>query len=292
MPPPLPVGHAPSVAGGLVFVPGLDKRLYAVDAATGQQKWAFEAGAGFFCNPLVVDGTSTSAASDGNVYALSAADGKRKWTFATGGPIYFSPAFDDGKVYIGSTDMYGYALDAATGKQVWKTDKLPGKSMNSFWPVVAQKAGAVIFVMDNAYRAQQLAGLDHEVKAKTWPWMGQRRSGASTRMSSSATWSGSRSSISSSIPHRQTFLVIDSATGKQKQYRPGADGGQCRHADAADDRPGRPVLHDDPPRPLLRRACWAAVTRSAMTSRRTSSSAATATTPWAGAAWWAMSRTA
>src|SRR5687768_11283087 len=38
---PLPVGHAPSVAGGLVFVPGLDKRLYAVDAVTGKEKWAF-----------------------------------------------------------------------------------------------------------------------------------------------------------------------------------------------------------------------------------------------------------
>ena len=202
----------PIVAGGTVYVAS-SKGVYALDAATGQekwlfatrcrwatpprwpegwsscrgwtsgstpwmrprgkQKWAFEAGAGFFCNPLVVEGTVYVGCLDGNVYAISAADGKRKWTFTTGGPVYFSPAFDDGKIYIGSNDMYGYALDAATGKLVWKTEKLPGKSMNSFWPVVAQKAGAVIFVMDNAYRAQHLAALDHEVKAKTWPWMGQ-----------------------------------------------------------------------------------------------------------------------
>jgi len=217
----LPVGHAPSVAEGLVFVPGLDKRLYAVDCASGRQKWAFAAGAGFFCNPLVVEGTVYVGSLDGNVYALSAADGKRKWTFATGGPVYFSAAFDDGKLYIGSTDMHGYALDAATGRLVWKTEKLPGKSMNSFWPVVARQAGAVIFVMDNAYRAQGLAHLDHEVKAKTWPWMerGTHRAGIYT---DEQLRDLERITIEyfQQYPHRQTFLVIDAATGKQKCIAP------------------------------------------------------------------------
>ena len=170
------------------------------------------------CNPLVVDGTVYVGCLDGNLYALSATDGEPKWTFPTGGAIYFSPAYDDGKVYIGSTDMYGYAVDAATGKQVWKTDKLPGRSMNSFWPVVEQKAGAVIFVMENAYRAQQLAALDHEVKAKTWPWQG-RRGGIYT---DEQLRDLERITIEyfQQYPHRQTFLVIDSATGKQKCIAP------------------------------------------------------------------------
>lgn len=217
----LPVGHAPSVAGGLVFVPGLDKRLYAVDAGTGKEKWSFEAGAGFFCNPLVADDTVYVGCLDGNVYALAAADGRRKWTFATDGPIYFSPACDNGRIYIGSTDMHGYAIDAARGTLVWKSEKLPGKSMNSFWPVVAQKAGAVIFVMDNAYRAQGLAQLDHEVKAKTWPWEGKGgfRGGIYTdeqlRELERITIEYFRQ-----YPHRQTFLVIDTATGKSKQIAP------------------------------------------------------------------------
>jgi len=216
---PLPVGHAPSVAEGLVFVPGLDHHLYAVDAATGRQKWVFQAGAGFFNNPLVVEGTVYVGCLDGNLYALSAADGQLKWTFATGGPIYLSPAFNDGKIYVGSTDMYGYAIDAATGKQVWKTEKLPGRSMNSFWPVVAQKAGAVIFVVENAYRAQHLAGLDHEVKAKTWPWMGRRGAGLYTDEQFRDL---ERITIEyfQKYPHRQTFLVIDAATGKRKQIAP------------------------------------------------------------------------
>lgn len=217
----LPVGHAPSVAGGLVFVPGLDKQLHALDAASGQRKWAFQAGAGFFGNPLIVNGTVYVGCLDGNVYALAAADGQRRWTFSTGGPIYFSPAFDDGKIYIGSNDMHGYAIDAATGKLIWKTDKLPGKSMNSFWPVVARKAGAVIFVMDNAYRAQHLATLDHEVKAKTWHWQGQGgfRGGIYTDQQLRDL---ERITIEyfQQHPHRQTFLIIDPATGRQKQFAP------------------------------------------------------------------------
>lgn len=144
-----------------------------------------------------------------------------KWTFATGGPIYFSPAFHKGKIFIGSTDMHGYAIDAATGKLVWKTAKLPGKSMNSFWPVVAQKAGAVIFVMDNAYRAQGLAQLDHEVKAKTWPWQGQGtfRAGIYT---DAQLRDLEKLTIKyfEQYPHRQTFLVIDADTGRQKQIAP------------------------------------------------------------------------
>jgi len=215
----LAVGHSPSVAGGLVFVPGLDKQVHAVDAETGKQKWAFEADAGFITNPLLVEDTVYAGCLDNNLYALSAGDGRLKWSFPTGGPIYFSAAFDDGKVYVGSNDMYGYALDAATGKLVWKTDKLPGKSMNSFWPVVARKAGAVIYVMDNAYRAQHLGFLDHEVKAKTWPWTEPHKAGIYT---DEQLRDLERITIEyfEMYPHRQTFLVMDAATGKQKCVSP------------------------------------------------------------------------
>ncbi|NLE77662.1 MAG: PQQ-binding-like beta-propeller repeat protein, partial [Chloroflexi bacterium] len=69
----LPLGHSPTVVNDVVFVGGLDHRLYAlaatpdlaalpVDASTGYRindrvLWAFEGEAGFETNPLVMDGT-------------------------------------------------------------------------------------------------------------------------------------------------------------------------------------------------------------------------------------------
>ena len=55
---------------GTVFVGSSDDSVYALDAATGDQQWAFETGSGVFSSPTVVDGTVFVGSSDDNVYAL------------------------------------------------------------------------------------------------------------------------------------------------------------------------------------------------------------------------------
>jgi len=58
--------------------------------------------------------------SDGNLYALNANTGNKKWAFRTNGIVHTSPALYKGKVYFGSWDTYLYALNAHTGKLQWK----------------------------------------------------------------------------------------------------------------------------------------------------------------------------
>ena len=62
---------------------------------------------------------STSAASDRKVYALDAATGRPRWTYTTGGAVTSGPAVAGGTVYVGSYDRKVYALDAATGRPRW-----------------------------------------------------------------------------------------------------------------------------------------------------------------------------
>lgn len=79
---------------------------------------------------------------DHKIYALDAATGKEKWHFFTGGPVRYAPTIADGRVYAGSDDGYAYCLNARNGKLLWKyragpsPEKLLGNgSMISFWPV-------------------------------------------------------------------------------------------------------------------------------------------------------------
>src|SRR5262245_54273721 len=67
----LPLGHSPTVEAGVVYVGGFDRRLYALDAATGQRLWTFdEAQAGYHTNPLVVSGKVYAGNRDGWMYCI------------------------------------------------------------------------------------------------------------------------------------------------------------------------------------------------------------------------------
>ena len=68
----LPLGHAPTVVNQVVYVGGMDKNLYALDAATGRKLWNFTARAGFDTNPLVADGRVFAGSRDGYFYAIYA----------------------------------------------------------------------------------------------------------------------------------------------------------------------------------------------------------------------------
>jgi hypothetical protein len=68
----MPLGHSPTVADGVAYVGGFDHRLHAVNAFTGQPLWTFKAGAGFDTNPLVAEGKVFAGNRDGYFYAVHA----------------------------------------------------------------------------------------------------------------------------------------------------------------------------------------------------------------------------
>jgi outer membrane protein assembly factor BamB len=118
---------SPTLSGGLVYFGSGDGNVYALDTATGQQKWKFKTGDVVHASPAVANETVYIGSWDSYLYALDAATGTQKWRFKTGEDpkihnqvgLQSSPAVADGMVYVGCRDSNLYAVDAATGEKKW-----------------------------------------------------------------------------------------------------------------------------------------------------------------------------
>jgi outer membrane protein assembly factor BamB len=116
------VRSSPAVADGVVYIgsggahDAEDEQepdrgsLYAVDAATGAERWRFAAGGAIDSSPAIVDGVVYVGSGDGSLLAIEAATGVELWRFQTDGEVGSSPAVVDGVVYVGSTDGFIYAV--------------------------------------------------------------------------------------------------------------------------------------------------------------------------------------
>ena len=79
---------------------------------------------------------------DNKVYAIDVASGEERWTFFTDGPVRFAPTIFRNRIYAGSDDGHVYCLHARNGKLIWKyragpsQEKMLGMGrMISLWPV-------------------------------------------------------------------------------------------------------------------------------------------------------------
>ncbi len=101
------VTASPAVVNGVVYVGAWDGFFYALDAATGAQKWRFQVDCDGVIEPI-------PAQCPGGPSPVSD-------RFSTdGGLITSSAAVVDGKVYFGGGKTM-YCLNAADGSLVWKT---------------------------------------------------------------------------------------------------------------------------------------------------------------------------
>jgi len=93
---------------------------------------------GLEATPVVIDGTLYASGNFGRVYAVDAATGKERWTYDPGvdgqwgryaccDAVNRGVAVWKGRVYVGALDGYLHAIDAATGERVWKVDTLPAR---------------------------------------------------------------------------------------------------------------------------------------------------------------------
>lgn len=78
----MPLGHSPTIVNGVVYVGGFDHKLHAINAANGQGLWTYEADAGFDTNPLVINNTVYAGNRDGYMYAVYSNDHTNKGTLA------------------------------------------------------------------------------------------------------------------------------------------------------------------------------------------------------------------
>jgi eukaryotic-like serine/threonine-protein kinase len=122
-----------AIADGCVYIGSYDEFLYAIDLASGKEKWKFKAGpikaAVSYRNGKVYAGNI-----DGDFYCVDAVTGKQDWKFTTEGEISSGANFAGDKILFGSGDEHLYCV-SKDGKELWKY-KVPGGPVNGA-PVVA-----------------------------------------------------------------------------------------------------------------------------------------------------------
>ena len=105
----------PVVDGNTLYIGSFDKKVYAIDTATGVEKWNYLTEGSVVAEPLVVDNTVYIGSLDRKLYALDAGTGAYKWSFLGGNWFWSKAAFLNGKIYAGNLDGKVYVLDPAVG---------------------------------------------------------------------------------------------------------------------------------------------------------------------------------
>ena len=153
--------HPVISAGRLFFGSSADCKVYALDAATGKERWTFFTDAPVRFAPALWKDRLFVVSDDGYLYCLSAKDGRELWKFLGGPtagrilgndrmisrwPARGGPVIADGIVYFAagiwpSEGVFIHAIDAATGKQLWCNDDSGSIYMLQPHPTAYAKSG-------------------------------------------------------------------------------------------------------------------------------------------------------
>jgi outer membrane protein assembly factor BamB len=136
----------PAIRDGLVLAGGRDGQLYAIDLATGKQRWkTTHDGGSWMLSIGIKDRTAyIGGGSAFIVQAAALADGQEKWRFKTGAAVFGAVAIA-GDVLV-ADDMRGtvHAIDTASGRELWH---FPLGDLVFAGPLIAD--GAVFAGADN-----------------------------------------------------------------------------------------------------------------------------------------------
>lgn len=151
---------SPTVVGSTLYIGSGDQHVYALDARTGAQRWAFATGDVVHATPAVANGVVYVGSWDRNLYAIDAESGRERWRYTTGDDttiynqigIASSAAVADGIVVVGGRDGKFHAVDAATGAVRWVHDNRGGWTIGS--PAV--RDGVVYFATSDGRRFKGL----------------------------------------------------------------------------------------------------------------------------------------
>jgi outer membrane protein assembly factor BamB len=114
--------------GRTVFQSVFDQsRVVAIDAATGERRWSFQARGWIHGAPAVGERHVFVGSQDGRLYCLDKATGNQAWSFATHGRVESTPGLADDRVFVASCDGTFYCLEVATAAIAWSftTDRGP-----------------------------------------------------------------------------------------------------------------------------------------------------------------------
>ncbi|HEX8296248.1 MAG TPA: PQQ-binding-like beta-propeller repeat protein [Chthoniobacteraceae bacterium] len=99
-----PYFSSAAVTADRVIIGGRDKRLHAIDRATGKGVWTFQTRGQVDSSPVVFQDAVIVGSEDGRLYCVNLSDGQERWAYEAGAPLTASPAVSGGFVVIGAED--------------------------------------------------------------------------------------------------------------------------------------------------------------------------------------------
>ncbi len=106
-----------AIKDGVLYIPDLSGFLYALDPATGEHYWTYDAFAAVWGSPFVADGKVYLGDEDGDVVVLAA--GKKMVEISEqnmGAAVYTTPVAHDGVLFVLSRNRLFALRDGATPK--------------------------------------------------------------------------------------------------------------------------------------------------------------------------------
>jgi outer membrane protein assembly factor BamB len=165
------------VQGGTIYAAGVDRKVYALDLATGATLWSSRL-SGLVAGGVLVSGDTVYAASSrpqGRVYALSRATGKQFWRAKTG-PVAAPLALVAGTLVASAQHGELMGLDPADGSIRWRQRM----RMARIAPVETGSGSVVVATLDSIYRVIADEGnVSHRVRSPgtiVSPWVPHRGS--------------------------------------------------------------------------------------------------------------------
>jgi len=99
-----------------ILFTSFDGKLYAVDVATGEERWRFERDRYFYSGPVIYKEYVFVGNYDKYLYCLERSTGKRIWSYRTKSRILATPVVWNNYVFVGSNDARLHVVDVETGK--------------------------------------------------------------------------------------------------------------------------------------------------------------------------------
>lgn len=173
---------------GKLYIGSVGGIIYNLNAETGDLIWEFETGEQLWATPAINDDILYIGSFDKKLYAIDINSGEEKWEqpFEAEGPIISTPLIENGVVYIGSFDRHIYALDAESGELIWQYPESEGNGENIpqkwFWasPVMyknmiyAANTDGKVYVIDNQ-DGNLIATIDLESAISSTPAIASNR---------------------------------------------------------------------------------------------------------------------
>lgn len=115
-----------TVHEGVVYAPGTDGLLYALDAGTGELKWKYASGEALATAPIIAGELVLVASQSDTLFAVKRGTGELAWLYRRDPPAGFTihrastPTVREGTAWVGFSDGTLVALDLADGSVKWE----------------------------------------------------------------------------------------------------------------------------------------------------------------------------